>query len=197
MAVMCRVRIRLGIRSKKTGLDPLKAADPHRVRGLSYVPGRATSVSETDDEQTDELREGMDMYWPGTTAVASGTTGLEAESIPGVRGTGVGPVAAAAVPEQAGPPGETRVMLPVPGGPASRPTRPCMRDPDLFFAESPEDVETAKAMCRGCTARIACLTGALERQEPWGVWGGELFLRGEVVPRKRPRGRPRKTDVAA
>ena len=27
--------------------------------------------------------------------------------------------------------------------------------------------------------------------------GGELFLRGTVVPRKRPRGRPPKTEVAA
>ncbi|MPY81535.1 MAG: WhiB family transcriptional regulator, partial [Actinophytocola sp.] len=26
---------------------------------------------------------------------------------------------------------------------------------------------------------------------------GELFLQGVVVPRKRPRGRPRKSDVAA
>src|SRR5260370_1204468 len=43
----------------------------------------------------------------------------------------------------------------------------------------------------------ACLAGALKRQELWGVWGGELFLRGAIVPRKRPRGRPRKTDVAA
>ncbi|MGH3193964.1 MAG: WhiB family transcriptional regulator [Streptosporangiaceae bacterium] len=74
---------------------------------------------------------------------------------------------------------------------------PCVRDPELFFAESPEDVETAKAMCRGCRARIACLTGALERREPWGVWGGELLMRGAIVPRKRPRGRPRKTEVAA
>ncbi|HLQ57721.1 MAG TPA: WhiB family transcriptional regulator [Streptosporangiaceae bacterium] len=74
---------------------------------------------------------------------------------------------------------------------------PCMDDPELFFAESPEDVEYAKALCRGCPARIACLSGAVERSEPWGVWGGELFLRGEIVPRKRPRGRPRKTDVAA
>jgi WhiB family transcriptional regulator, redox-sensing transcriptional regulator len=156
----------------------------------------ATSASETDDEQTDELREGMDMYWPGTTAVASGTTGLEAESVPGVRGTGVG-AAPAAVPEQAVSPGATRVIVPVQGGPVTGHALPCMRNPDLFFAESPEDVETAKAMCRGCTARLACLSGALERQEPWGVWGGELFLRGEVVPRKRPRGRPRKTDVAA
>ena|SRR5271170_3783713 len=74
---------------------------------------------------------------------------------------------------------------------------PCAEDPDLFFAESPEDVEYAKDMCRACPARLACLAGALERREPWGVWGGELFLRGEIVPRKRPRGRPRKHEVAA
>jgi WhiB family transcriptional regulator, redox-sensing transcriptional regulator len=74
---------------------------------------------------------------------------------------------------------------------------PCTEDPDLFFAESPEDVECAKEMCRDCPARLACLAGALERREPWGVWGGELFLRGEVIPRKRPRGRPRKHEVAA
>jgi hypothetical protein len=41
-----------------------------------------------------------------------------------------------------------------------------------------------------------CLGGAVERNEPWGVWGGEIFERGAVVPRKRPRGRPRKADVA-
>ena len=74
---------------------------------------------------------------------------------------------------------------------------PCTEDPELFFAESPQDVETAKAMCRDCRARIACLTGALERREPWGVWGGELLMRGAIVPRKRPRGRPRNTEVAA
>ena len=74
---------------------------------------------------------------------------------------------------------------------------PCTGDPELFFAESPQDVEQAKAMCRDCRARIACLTGALERREPWGVWGGELLMRGAIVPRKRPRGRPRKTEVAA
>jgi WhiB family redox-sensing transcriptional regulator len=71
---------------------------------------------------------------------------------------------------------------------------PCTEDPELFFAESPEDVEAAKALCQGCRARATCLEGALERREPWGVWGGELLLRGTVVPRKRPRGRPRKTD---
>lgn len=75
---------------------------------------------------------------------------------------------------------------------------PCrVFDAELWFAESPADVERAKALCLGCPVRQACLAGALERREPWGVWGGELFLAGVVVPRKRPRGRPRKCDVAA
>jgi WhiB family transcriptional regulator, redox-sensing transcriptional regulator len=75
---------------------------------------------------------------------------------------------------------------------------PCRRyDPELWFAESPADVESAKALCIDCPVRSLCLDGALERREPWGVWGGQLFIQGVVVPRKRPRGRPRKNEVAA
>ena len=75
---------------------------------------------------------------------------------------------------------------------------PCWtEDPDLWFAESPADVESAKALCVPCPLREACLAGALERREPWGVWGGQLIVAGVVVPRKRPRGRPRKTHLAA
>ena len=75
---------------------------------------------------------------------------------------------------------------------------PCRgENPELFFAESPADVELAKALCTTCPLRLECLTGALDRREPWGVWGGELFLQGAVIPRKRPRGRPRKDEVAA
>jgi WhiB family transcriptional regulator, redox-sensing transcriptional regulator len=75
---------------------------------------------------------------------------------------------------------------------------PCWSvDPDLFFAESPRDVETAKALCRSCAVRLQCLAGAKERREPWGVWGGELFDNGVVIPTKRSRGRPRKVPVAA
>lgn len=75
---------------------------------------------------------------------------------------------------------------------------PCrVNDPELWFAESPADVEFAKSLCQACPVRQACLAGALERREPWGVWGGELFIGGVVVPRKRPRGRPRKCAVAA
>jgi WhiB family redox-sensing transcriptional regulator len=74
---------------------------------------------------------------------------------------------------------------------------PCrLVDPELFFAESPADVETAKALCVDCPIRTGCLAGALDRREPWGVWGGELFIAGVVVARKRPRGRPRKNPVA-
>ena len=65
-------------------------------------------------------------------------------------------------------------------------------DPDLLFAEDPRDLEQAKALCAACPLRRECLNAALERQEPWGVWGGEIFERGTVIARKRPRGRPRK-----
>jgi WhiB family redox-sensing transcriptional regulator len=75
---------------------------------------------------------------------------------------------------------------------------PCRQNPaDLWFAELPEDVEMAKSLCGGCPIREQCLAGALERSEPWGVWGGQLVIQGTVVPRKRPRGRPRKNPVAA
>jgi WhiB family redox-sensing transcriptional regulator len=74
---------------------------------------------------------------------------------------------------------------------------PCrLVDPEVFFAESPADVEAAKALCVDCPLRQSCLASALERREPWGVWGGELFVAGVVVARKRPRGRPRKHPVA-
>lgn len=75
---------------------------------------------------------------------------------------------------------------------------PCRtHDPELFFAETPHDVEAAKALCLDCPVRQECLAGALDRAEPWGVWGGELFFQGNVIPRKRPRGRPRKSETAA
>ncbi|WP_158886426.1 WhiB family transcriptional regulator [Amycolatopsis anabasis] len=74
---------------------------------------------------------------------------------------------------------------------------PCRTgDADLWFAESPADLEQAKRFCADCPVRAACLAGALARREPWGVWGGEIFERGAVVARKRPRGRPRKNAVA-
>ena len=77
------------------------------------------------------------------------------------------------------------------------PDLPCRgHDPELWFAESPADVERAKALCAACPLTEMCLQGALARREPWGVWGGQLVQAGVVVPRKRPRGRPRKDSFA-
>ncbi|MEL4506044.1 WhiB family transcriptional regulator [Luteococcus sp. H138] len=70
-------------------------------------------------------------------------------------------------------------------------------DPNLFFADDMATVEQAKQVCSSCPVREQCLDGALERAEPHGVWGGELFDGGRVIARKRPRGRPRKHPVAA
>lgn len=139
------------------------------------------------------------MQWPDATASAADAAGFEAGSSGSGAGTAAvpGPAGDRAGGEPAGPAvqGVFEMLgnLDMPGGP----DLPCTDDPELFFAESPEDVERAKALCRGCRVRLACLAGALDRGEPWGVWGGELLLHGTVVPRKRPRGRPRKTEVAA
>ncbi|MGB3734901.1 MAG: WhiB family transcriptional regulator [Ilumatobacter sp.] len=62
----------------------------------------------------------------------------------------------------------------------------------LFFSEDDHDLARAKAICRPCGLRETCLSGALERMEPYGVWGGKLVLDGLPVEVKRKRGRPRK-----
>ena len=142
------------------------------------------------------------MQWRAATVGGEDTTGFETfgsatrqePDVSAVQVGNIGQTSEVSVAKQfmvAGPVDVTATALPV------GLDLPCTEDPELFFAESPQDVEQAKAMCRDCRARIACLTGALERREPWGVWGGELLMRGAIVPRKRPRGRPRKTEVAA
>lgn len=74
---------------------------------------------------------------------------------------------------------------------------PCQRqDPDLWFAESPAVLQQAKDFCEQCPVRVECLISAIDRREPWGVWGGEIFERGVVITQKRGRGRPRKNPPA-
>ena len=62
----------------------------------------------------------------------------------------------------------------------------------LFFSDHVADIARAKAMCGLCPLQAECLAGALERKEPWGVWGGELISGGRVIANKRPCGRPPK-----
>jgi WhiB family redox-sensing transcriptional regulator len=63
---------------------------------------------------------------------------------------------------------------------------------ELFFSEQIDDINSAKAFCLECPVMEPCFEGALARREPWGVWGGQLFLNGKVLPQKRKRGRPPK-----
>jgi WhiB family transcriptional regulator, redox-sensing transcriptional regulator len=89
------------------------------------------------------------------------------------------------------PTGSTHYELDLFEGPVA-----CLTAPQLFFAEHPREIEQAKALCRDCPARAACLASALKRREPWGVWGGELLLHGRIIADKRARGRPPKVRAA-
>jgi WhiB family redox-sensing transcriptional regulator len=63
---------------------------------------------------------------------------------------------------------------------------------DLFFSEDIGDIAAAKRVCAECPVLAPCLEGALDRREPWGVWGGQLFMNGKMLTVKRRRGRPPK-----
>lgn len=69
---------------------------------------------------------------------------------------------------------------------------PCQTHPELFFAERPAVIEQARVLCASCPVQELCLAGAIERREPHGVWGGQIFIDGQVAAAKRGRGRPRK-----
>jgi hypothetical protein len=62
----------------------------------------------------------------------------------------------------------------------------------LFFSDDLIELARARAICTVCKVREPCLRRALQREEPWGVWGGELLLDGVVITDKRGRGRPPK-----
>jgi WhiB family transcriptional regulator, redox-sensing transcriptional regulator len=60
----------------------------------------------------------------------------------------------------------------------------------VFFSERPRDISRAKHICASCPVLLPCLEMALDRREPWGVWGGQVFRDGTILPIKRGRGRP-------
>ncbi len=62
----------------------------------------------------------------------------------------------------------------------------------LFFSDDEFDIARAKAICAKCGLAPICLRDALDRAEPYGVWGGQLLVEGVVVAVKRGRGRPPK-----
>ncbi len=88
-------------------------------------------------------------------------------------------------PDSTSPPGATRA-------PVARCADGHGTMTGLFFSDNVVDIARAKAMCGLCPLRESCLAGALEREEPWGVWGGELLSGGRIIANKRPCGRPPK-----
>jgi WhiB family redox-sensing transcriptional regulator len=69
---------------------------------------------------------------------------------------------------------------------------PCQRRPELFFDTYGHALELARELCAACPIREQCLSEALQRGEPHGVWGGEVLIDGVVVATRRGPGRPRK-----
>lgn len=62
----------------------------------------------------------------------------------------------------------------------------------VFFSEELQDIAAAKRICASCPVLLDCLEGAVARHEPWGVWGGQMFVNGRILASKRRRGRPPK-----
>ena len=60
----------------------------------------------------------------------------------------------------------------------------------VFFSEELQDIAAAKNLCATCPVMLECLEGAIERHEPWGVWGGHMFVNGRILATKRRKGRP-------
>ena len=63
-------------------------------------------------------------------------------------------------------------------------------DPELFFPETANDEEAAKAVCAACQVREACLAHALAASEPYGIWGGLTLRERRLLRRARRGGRP-------
>ncbi|CAM8660088.1 WhiB-like iron-sulfur binding domain containing protein [Acidimicrobiia bacterium] len=62
----------------------------------------------------------------------------------------------------------------------------------VYFSEELQDIAAAKIICATCPVMIECLEGAVARREPWGVWGGHMFVNGRILATKRRKGRPSK-----
>lgn len=62
----------------------------------------------------------------------------------------------------------------------------------LFFSDDDFELARAKAICRTCGLQETCLSGAIDREETYGVWGGKFVFEGVPIEFKRKRGRPPK-----
>lgn len=59
----------------------------------------------------------------------------------------------------------------------------CQENPDLWFSNDFTEIQTAKNICNTCPLKDRCYQLAVDNNEQYGVWGGELF---SEPPREKP-----------
>ena len=64
-------------------------------------------------------------------------------------------------------------------------------NPDLWTSEDEDDRAEAARLCLRCPVITECGIGALERREPFGVWGGRDVTGGSKPGPKRKRLNPK------
>lgn len=65
-------------------------------------------------------------------------------------------------------------------------------DPEFFYPEAHNGndaeyltkVADAKAVCEACPVRGECLSDAVSRREPFGIWGGKTTRERRAIRRK-------------
>ena len=60
-------------------------------------------------------------------------------------------------------------------------------DPEIFFPEKGDHTSShaAKSVCASCQLVVQCLTGALARNEEFGIWGGSSYKNRMDIKRGR------------
>ncbi|OCI32856.1 WhiB family transcriptional regulator [Oerskovia enterophila] len=73
---------------------------------------------------------------------------------------------------------------------------PCQESaPAMWFPMDAQTEREAKALCVPCPVRDACLTEALRRREPAGVWGGCSLEDGRIVRSRTYREGPTRAEL--
>jgi WhiB family redox-sensing transcriptional regulator len=62
-------------------------------------------------------------------------------------------------------------------------------DPTIFYPQTDEDADTAKAVCAECPVQTTCLEHAIGHREHNGVWGGHTEAERQRIIRRRRRQR--------